>query len=108
MRTRESSSIGITKQHRESPLVPPCFPQGDIFESVHELTTQKMLSHYPLRATHRILVTALVLGKDRLTTLPRAIGTYLLAFFRVVKAFNPGDRSTDIAEHRLAYLFPGM
>ena len=66
-----------------------------------------MLSHYPLRA-NRILVTALVLGKDRLTTLPRAIGTYLLAFFRVVKAFNPGDRSTDIAEHRLAYLFPGM
>ena len=84
---------GITKQHRESPLVPLCFPKDDIFESVHELTTQKMLSHYPLKA-NRILVTA--------------IYAYLLAFFRMVKAFNPGDRSTDIAEHRLAYLFPGM
>ena len=86
----------------------PCSPQGEIFESVHELATQEMLSHLPLGAISRILVIALVLGKDRLTTLPRAIGTYLLAFFRVVKAFNPGDRSTDIAEHRLAYLFPGM
>ena len=38
---------------------------------------------FALGAIPRILVIALVLGKDRLTTLPRAIGTYLLAFFRM-------------------------
>ena len=40
--------------------IPSCatvFSSGDIFESVHELITQKMLSYYQLRAIHRIFVT---------------------------------------------------
>ena len=99
---------GRAKQNRESHLVLPCFPQGEIFESVHKLTTQKLLSHYPLKAT-RILVTALVLGKDRLTTLPRATGTNSTCFLsecemNLAKAFNQRNSSTDIAEHRLACL----
>ena len=38
-------TTGLEKAHRESPLVLPCSPQGEIFENVHEFATQEMLTH---------------------------------------------------------------